>query len=147
MPHVEAGSQLAHRALRVVNSTTQSVQVAANQPPFLLFLAKIVQSIAVIASRLSAPRVHTAMMRAVIVVVTTVVVAAAVAVTVAMVVVTAAIAAGSNVISSKTHKSILYPKKDTGCLLFKAGTERNSHYICYTEAELLYILNMEVILL
>ena len=146
MPRVEAGSQLARRALRVVNSTTQFVQVAANQPPFLLFLAKIVQSIVVIASRPNAPRVHSAMMRAVIVVVTTVV-AAAGAVTVAMVVATAAIAAGSNVISKETHKSILYPYKGTGCLLFKAGTERNSYYICYTEAELLYILDMEVILL
>jgi len=86
------------------------------------------------------------MMRAVIVVVTTVA-AAAGAVTVAMVVATAAIAAGSNVISKETHKSILYPYKGTGCLLFKAGTERNSYYICYTEAELLYILDMEVILL
>ena len=146
MPRVEAGSQLARRALRVVNSTTQFVQVAANQPPFLLFLAKIVQSIVVIASRPNAPRVHSAMMRAVIVVVTTVV-AAAGAVTVAMVVATAAIAAGNNVISKETHKSILYPYKGTGCLLFKAGTERNSYYICYTEAELLYILDMEVILL
>jgi hypothetical protein len=146
VPRVEAGSQLARRALRVVNSTTQFVQVAANQPPFLLFLAKIVQSIVVIASRPNAPRVHSAMMRAVIVVVTTVA-AAAGAVTVAMVVATAAIAAGSNVISKETHKSILYPYKGTGCLLFKAGTERNSYYICYTEAELLYILDMEVILL
>lgn|GEM_PF-3242886 len=146
MPRVEAGSQLVRRALRVVNSTTQFVQVAANQPPFLLFLAKIVQSIVVIASRPNAPRVHSAMMRAVIVVVTTVA-AAAGAVTVAMVVATAAIAAGSNVISKETHKSILYPYKGTGCLLFKAGTERNSYYICYTEAELLYILDMEVILL
>ena len=147
MPRVEAGSQLARRALRVVNSTTQFVQVAANQPPFLLFLAKIVQSIVVIASRPNAPRVHSAMMRAVIVVVTTVVAVAAGAVTVAMVVATAAIAAGNNVISKETHKSILYPYKGTGCLLFKAGTERNSYYICYTEAELLYILDMEVILL
>jgi hypothetical protein len=146
VPRVEAGSQLVRRALRVVNSTTQFVQVAANQPPFLLFLAKIVQSIVVIASRPNAPRVHSAMMRAVIVVVTTVA-AAAGAVTVAMVVATAAIAAGSNVISKETHKSILYPYKGTGCLLFKAGTERNSYYICYTEAELLYILDMEVILL
>ena len=118
MPRVEAGNQLARRALRVVNSTTQFVQVAANQPPFLLFLAKIVQSIAVIASRPSAPRGHVAMICAVIVVVTTVLAAVAVAVTVVIAAATAVTVAGSTVISKKTHKSILYPCMDTGCLLF-----------------------------
>jgi hypothetical protein len=112
VPRVEAGSQPARRALRVVNSTMQFVQIVANQPPFLLFLAKIVQSIAVIASRPSAPRVHVAMTRAVIVVVAT-----AGAVTAAMVVVTAVTIAGSNAISQETsRKNILYPYMDTGCL-------------------------------
>ena len=67
----------------------------AVQPPYLLFLAKIVPSIAVIVSRFSVLHVHAAMTPAVIVgAIATAVMVVAEVVIAAMVVVTGVIAAG-----------------------------------------------------
>lgn len=61
MRSAEAVSRTADRERHVVSSMMQSVPPVAVQPPYLLFLAKIVQSIAVIVSRLSGLPVHNAM--------------------------------------------------------------------------------------
>jgi len=61
-----AGSRIADHAPHVVSSTMQYVPPVADQPPYLLFLAKIVQSIAVIVFSLNVLHVRAAMTSAVI---------------------------------------------------------------------------------